>query len=77
MIDANKINMDNWPGFKPCRKRPVIVHAVQMQEEFVVKTLEGIMTGHAGDYLMIGVDNEKYPCSRDVFKKTYDVIEKD
>jgi hypothetical protein len=56
---------------KPCRKKPIVVHAKQINEHFDVKTLEGIMRGNPGDYLMRGVDGEMYPCKKDIFERTY------
>jgi hypothetical protein len=33
------------------RKRPSVVYLLQMGSEFSVQTNEGVMTGHAGDWL--------------------------
>jgi hypothetical protein len=76
-FDMTKATLDNWEGIFPCRKKPIIVHAVQMNlpEGFKVETLEGVMYGNPGDYLMFGVDGEKYPCAKDIFERTYDVLE--
>ena len=76
-FDADKINLDNWDGFQQVRKRPVVVHACQMNlpEGFKVTTPEGVVTGKQGDYLMVGVEGEKYPCRKDIFEATYDVVE--
>ena len=46
-----------------------------MQEEFEVETLEGTLRGRAGDYLMMGVNGELYPCAKEIFEKTYDWVE--
>ncbi len=62
-------------GMKTCLKRPIIVHAKQMQETFRVCTLEGdYKLGKIGDYLMQGVDGELYICDKDIFEKTYDFV---
>jgi hypothetical protein len=45
-----------------------------MDEVFEVNTLEGIMTGNAGDYLMMGVSGEYYPCAQDIFEKSYEFV---
>ncbi len=59
-------------GMRGCMKKPIVVHAVQIQEEFRVDTLEGdYKQGKAGDYLMRGVDGELYICDRDIFERTY------
>jgi len=58
---------------KPCMKRPITVHAKQLQEEFRVNSLEGnYAQGKTGDYLMRGVEGEIYICARDIFEKSYD-----
>jgi len=42
-----------------------------MEQDFEVETLEGLMKGRAGDYLVEGVDGELYPCRREIFEETY------
>lgn len=37
-----------------------------------VKTLEGTMTGHVGDYIIKGIKGEFYPCRADIFEETYE-----
>ena len=39
-----------------------------------IETLEGIMIGQVGDFIIKGVNGEFYPCKPDIFKKTYDKI---
>lgn len=58
-------------GMNPCMKRPIVVHAIQIDEPFKVHTLEGVHGGKAGDYLMRGVEGELYPCDKVIFEKTY------
>lgn len=61
---------------KPCIKRPIKVHALQIQEEFRVNSLEGdYAQGKPGDYLMKGIKGELYICDKDIFEQTYDFIE--
>ena len=38
-----------------------------------IKTLEGVMTANAGDFIIKGVKGELYPCKPDIFGATYDV----
>lgn len=62
-------------GMQGCIKRPIVVHALRMDEEFRVNTLEGnYKQGKAGDYLMRGVDGELYICDGAIFEKTYDFV---
>ena len=43
-------------------------------DDFAVKTLEGVMYGHIGDYLMRGVEGELYICEKEIFEKSYEFI---
>lgn len=38
----------------------------------IVKTLEGDMIARPGDWIITGVEGEKYPCKNEIFKKTYE-----
>ena len=39
-----------------------------------IKTLEGIMTAKTGDYIILGVQGEIYPCKPDIFEQTYEPV---
>ena len=54
------------------RKKPVIIEAVKINKELTIDTLEGILKGNAGDWLITGVEGEQYPCRDDIFRKTYE-----
>jgi hypothetical protein len=58
-----------------CMKKPIVIHAKQINEEFNVNTLEGnYKVGKPGDYLMQGIDGELYICDKAIFEKTYDWV---
>ena len=40
-----------------------------------LNTLEGTMHATPGDYVILGVNKELYPCKPDIFKKTYEKVE--
>lgn len=62
-------------ALKPCMKRPIQVHAINMFAPFRVKTLEGdYKQGKPGDYLMCGIDDELYICDKEIFEKSYDFL---
>ena len=42
--------------------------------ELRFRTLEGIMTANIGDWIIIGVNGELYPCKDEIFKKTYEEV---
>ncbi|MEH6407521.1 MAG: hypothetical protein V7767_09585 [Leeuwenhoekiella sp.] len=54
-------------------KKPIPINCVQINEEFQVKTLEGLMLGKPGDWLIEGVEGELYACDDKIFKKTYNL----
>lgn len=59
---------------KQYRKKPLVITAEQQSNHFRVDTLEGIMYGNPGDYLVIGIKGEKYPVRRDIFEETYEEV---
>jgi hypothetical protein len=74
MLKFNKNNYSSYEiaNFKPYRKDPrIIVYAAQINEPFKVESLEGWVNGKKGDYLMMGIDGELYPCDISIFYKTY------
>jgi len=40
-----------------------------------IKTLEGRHEVTQGDWIITGVENEKYPCKPSVFEKTYEKVD--
>ena len=40
-----------------------------------IKTLEGTMRANKGDYIILGISGEVYPCKPDIFLKTYEKVE--
>jgi len=67
--------LKKFSGWGVYVKKPIPIKAVQMPDEFEVETLEGPMQGKAGDYLLIGIKGEMYPCDREIFEETYQLIE--
>ena len=39
-----------------------------------IKTLEGVMQGKEGDWVIQGVAGELYPCKQDIFALTYEKV---
>ena len=69
-LDGHALTVD----MRLYRKRPLIVEAARISEPFDVKTLEGVMHGNAGDYLIQGIKGEWYPCKPDIFEQTYEAL---
>lgn len=59
------------------RKKPVVIEAYQTKEEKIIHTLEGDMKASVGDYIITGVNGERYPCKPDIFEKTYEKVKND
>jgi hypothetical protein len=57
------------------RKKPVEIEAYQIKQHMTVETLEGVMTGEPGDWLIFGVEGEAYFCKDSIFRKTYEPAE--
>lgn len=54
-------------------KKPIAVKCIQIDEPFEVETMEGIMQGKTGDWLIVGIHGEMYPIDKEIFEKTYDI----
>lgn len=52
-------------------KLPVVINAEQTPCRVEIETLEGTMMAVAGDWIITGVNGERYPCKPDIFEKTY------
>lgn len=66
-------HFDNADGLEllTCMNKPLQRKCIQINEPFSCNTLEGITQGKSGDYLVQGIDNEIYPCDKDIFEETY------
>lgn len=62
-----------WPAGIRFYVKKVLTKAVRMSEPFTIETLEGTMEGKAGDWLMVDVSDEMYPCDANIFAKAYDL----
>jgi hypothetical protein len=62
------------PEMMRVKRKPVVKHCFKMKEDFEIYIGGGLATGCVGDYLMVGVDGELYPCKAEIFEKSYDVI---
>lgn len=60
---------------KKYRKKPVVVQAYECKKEEVIHTLEGDMVATVGDYVIIGLKGERYPCKPDVFRASYEEVD--
>lgn len=81
VIEAFKFGVDNIPDWFMDKVSDNTVTLNYMgklypQEGYCeIKTLEGVMIGNVGDYIIRGVQGELYPCKSDIFNKTYEEID--
>lgn len=72
-MKIKKILSTEWA---PCRKRPVVVHVREQRPgEQHVSTREGITPLKPDDLIMRGVEGEEYPIGRELFERTYDLLD--
>jgi len=60
---------------KKFKKRPVVVEAYQVEQSVVINTLEGKMLASPGDWIVIGIQGEKYPVKPEIFEMTYEKLD--
>ena len=65
----------SYKNIKKFRKKPVVVEAYKTEKREVIHTLEGDMIASPGDWIITGVNGEKYTCKPDIFEKTYEKID--
>ena len=89
VIEAFCLSRDGWPDWFHDRvtANDIITHYVDPRDErradpfekcaiwCEIKTLEGVMRGDAGDFIIRGVQDEIYPCKPDIFAATYEAVE--
>jgi len=62
-------------GGNKFRKKPVIVEAYQAEEPELIETLEGPVKAEVGDWVITGVQGEKYPCKPETFEQIYEPLD--
>ena len=65
----------SYKKIKKFRKKPVVVEAYQTDKKEVIHTLEGDMIASPGDWIITGINGEKYPCMPDIFEDSYEKVE--
>ncbi|QAA80570.1 hypothetical protein EI546_01965 [Aequorivita sp. H23M31] len=70
-----RFTQDEIPQIKflSAKKKPIAILCAQIHEPFEVESMEGVMSGKAGDWLMVGINGEKYVCDDAIFKQSYDL----
>lgn len=74
VIEAVQIAAEWFDGDHPNPLHPRGVIMDPKKRCVEIPTLEGVMTGQIGDWLITGVSGERYPCKPDIFAKTYEPV---
>lgn len=85
-IIAHRIGDDGWPDeiWDGVNRNAIILHLAssgatvgrpKISGYVEIHTLEGVMRGEVGDYIIRGVKGEFYPCKPDIFEATYERVE--
>lgn len=56
-------------------KKQIVVEAYQTDVPIDIETLEGTMHANKGDWIVTGVEGEKYPVKKEIFEKTYTAVD--
>lgn len=72
VVEAFKYGYENTPEW--FRNTEIVELGVRYCS---IKTLEGVMTAHVGDYIIKGIKGEIYPCKSDIFEATYEGVMSD
>lgn len=70
-FSKNMVSSGLFEDAKTYNPRKINTRAIQVGEDFEVETDEGIMSAKSGDYLILGVEGEIYPCRKSVFEAKY------
>jgi hypothetical protein len=63
MMGQYRKKISEWCGGQPDNENGI-----------AIKTLEGVMRGDMGDWIIKGVKGEFYPCKPDIFEATYESV---
>jgi len=68
---------DEPQRWRKARKKPIVVEFREVNgKREVIETREGKLFAYKGkDYVIRGVEGELYPIAKEIFAKTYEVVE--
>ena len=78
VIEAFLLGIDNIPDWfmDKVSTNEIILHGtVGSLDSVDIHTLEGVMIGLKGEWIIKGVKGEIYPCKPEIFAATYEAVE--
>lgn len=74
-LGNNRNEINDFFGLKNTAGKAT--HAFTAEDEKVcIKTLEGVMTANKNDWIIKGVKGEFYPIKDDIFRETYEPVDR-
>ena len=70
-FELGKDEFPNWFMYKISSKEVILKEPWGC----TIYTLEGLMSANNGDMIIKGIKGEIYPCKKDIFDDSYDVVE--
>lgn len=74
-VDGKAVNIETISTVRFARKKPVLLQVYRIDMPVVVETLEGDRQAQNGCWLIEGVRGEMYPCEKEIFAETYEILE--
>jgi hypothetical protein len=81
VIEAHRLGDNGWPDaiWQGVNENKIILHLGRINQKVVghveIQTIEGVMRGEIGDWIIKGVAGEFYPCRDDIFRMTYEPVD--
>lgn len=76
IVEAFRFRHEDFPDWLHDRLRvygaPLAGDVMDLGDFLEIHTLEGIMRGEPGDWIIKGVKDELYPIKDEIFRKTYE-----
>jgi len=66
IVTKNSVFTENYKNM-PC-------YVIKDMPCYVIKTFEGNMIADLGNYIIKGISGEIYPCKKDIFEQSYDLV---
>jgi hypothetical protein len=71
-IEAFRFHVDHMPDwFREAKAKGDVILFI---DHCKIRTLEGVMIGWMGDYIIRGIKGEIYPCRKDIFEESYEEV---
>ncbi|RNB59426.1 hypothetical protein EDM57_04600 [Brevibacillus gelatini] len=72
-----ELNFKDFNGVHSYYAKDGKMRLIRLNEDgksLTIETLEGNMIADPDDYIITGVNGERYPCKPDIFHQTYELI---